>query len=186
VARVLEGEIAAFEALLNRYGPVVRGFLLRRHTSREDAEDLYQEVFVAVHRELEGLRDPSRFGPWLIRIARNKAANFRASRSSRLPEAGRQARETADALEQVADSGPTPGERASLHLVQGYVIDAIAGLNEKYRTVLYLRLIEEMPLHVIAARLDLRESTVRMRLSRGLEKLRKKLNKLGITPAGEA
>jgi len=78
----------------------------------------------------------------------------------------------------VADTAPNPASRAAEQETGQTVLRAIAALREKYRVVLYLRLVDEISLCEIAERLGLKESTVRMRLQRGLTQLRKSLKHL--------
>lgn len=77
VQRSVRGDLAAFEKLVLRYErsvrSVARAFLADRHT----CEDVTQETFVAAHRALEALREPDRFGPWLMQIARRTASRVR-------------------------------------------------------------------------------------------------------------
>ncbi len=67
---------------------------------------------------------------------------------------------------------------------QNLVMDCLSKLGDKYRAILYMRLISEEPPNEIARRLGLKESTVRMRLLRGLKKLRESLEKREIMPPG--
>lgn len=61
----------------------LRGFLLRRVGDPDVADDLLQDVFVKVHTQLAGLRDPGRLQPWMYRVARNAVADhFRARRDA--------------------------------------------------------------------------------------------------------
>jgi RNA polymerase sigma-70 factor (ECF subfamily) len=75
----------------------------------------------------------------------------------------------------------TPAVSASFSETQGRALEAIGQLNDSYRTVLYLRLIEELDPQEIAGRLGLRKGTVRVRLLRGLKKLRELLAGHGIS-----
>lgn len=61
----------------------LRGFLLRRVGDPDVADDLLQDVFIKVHTQLAGLRDPGRLQPWMYRVARNAVADhFRARRDA--------------------------------------------------------------------------------------------------------
>ena len=69
VARALAGDKQAFEALYERWSPRVLRFAKARLGDREEAEDVMQEVFVALMRCLPSYRGQSRFGTWLLGIA---------------------------------------------------------------------------------------------------------------------
>ena len=70
VAAVLAGERAAFEKLYDRYAPLVRAICHDATRNLPDAQDLAQDVFVRAYEKLEHLRNPNRFGKWLVGIAR--------------------------------------------------------------------------------------------------------------------
>ncbi len=67
--RYVSGDAGAFDELFRRYEPRVYGFFFKRACSRERAEDLYQELFLRVHRARDSY-DPERaFAPWVFQIA---------------------------------------------------------------------------------------------------------------------
>src|SRR5258708_3699578 len=70
-----DGDRAAFGQLYQRYVRMVHGVLLAR-VPRIAAEDLVHDVFLHALPKLSGLREASRFGPWLAAIARNRATDF--------------------------------------------------------------------------------------------------------------
>ncbi len=82
-----EGDRSAFAALYDRYARIVHGLLLAR-VSRDEVEDLVQDVFLSAWRRLEDLRDPAAFGGWVAMIARNRATDFhrRAADFVELPD----------------------------------------------------------------------------------------------------
>lgn len=168
------GDLDAFEELVRRYTPVLMGFFLGRLRSEADRDDLVQEVWISVYENLGRLRDPDRFGGWAFRIARRKLVDFHRRRNRR------------PILVVAVGERANPGEDAG---PAGYAIDretfemvgqAIGRLRSRYRLVVALRLIEEMSCVEIAERLGMKESTVRMRLKRGLEKLRRDLARQGV------
>jgi len=77
VLRTVDGDLAAFETLVNRYErsvrSVARAFLMDVHA----CEDATQEIFVAAFRALPTLRERDRFGPWLMQVARRVSAKMR-------------------------------------------------------------------------------------------------------------
>ena len=119
-----------------------------------------QDVLVTAWRSLPGLRDPGAFGPWLLRIARNRAVDcLRARaklRTEPLSEAvpARESTVTGEALE---------------------ALEAIRALPEAYRETVLLRLVEGWSGPEIAARTGLTPGSVRVNLHRGLKLLRARL-----------
>ena len=81
VLGVLDGDQEAFGELYDRYAKLVRAIC---HDSTNDvntAADLAQEVFLRVYQKLGLLKDPDRFGPWLVSMARNVGREYRRSKA---------------------------------------------------------------------------------------------------------
>ena len=116
-----------------------------------------QEVFLAAYRSLHTLRDDNLFGPWLVKIARNRAAEFY-----------RRSKSTEELTEHVARPADRKNEAAE-------ALRAIRSLSEAYSETLILRLVEGMSGQEIAERTGLSHESVRVNLHRGMELLRKKL-----------
>jgi RNA polymerase sigma-70 factor, ECF subfamily len=154
------GDRAAFERLYELYAPLVHGVLLARVPYGE-VSDLVQDVFLSAFRKLGHLRDPSRFGPWVAIIARNRAADFY-----------RRARETEELHEGLAHAAGREAEA-------GEVLEVIRALPEAYRETLVLRLVEGMTGPEIAERTGLRPGSVRVNLHRGMALLRRRLGMKG-------
>src|SRR5689334_22479569 len=75
VALVRRGHHGAFEALVSRYGSRLLAFCRHMLGSREDAEDVLQEVFAAAYNAMLAVDRPINVRPWLYRIARNRSLN---------------------------------------------------------------------------------------------------------------
>ena len=129
--------------------------------SDEDAEDAVQEAICAAFAAREKLRDPSRFKAWMLRIVVNQCY-----------ELCRKRKPTVD-LSQVADYLPAgdqdPTERLTLW-------QAVLSLSEDLRAAVTLFYYEGLSIREIAAVLNISESAVKTRLSRGREQLRRLLN----------
>lgn len=83
VVAAASGDTAAFERIVHSMqGPVWR-YLVHLLSDRALAEDVSQEVFIRVYRKLGTLRDPDRFVPWLLALARNAAYDAGRSRKRR-------------------------------------------------------------------------------------------------------
>jgi RNA polymerase sigma-70 factor (ECF subfamily) len=83
VRQALDGNRGAFATLVEHYTGSVRA-LCRAQVHRADVADLTQETFTRAWRQLRGLRDPDRFGPWLLGIARNLCRCWRRDVRRRL------------------------------------------------------------------------------------------------------
>ncbi len=176
VAAAAAGDTEAFKRLMERYGPAVSA-LLHGKVEPRDEEDLLQEVFLAAYQRIGRLRNGKALWPWLRRIASNKVSDHwrRTYRERRLfPGRG-----VDDAAENVPGKAPTPSEAAGRADDLRRLEEALAGLKENLRIVVYLHLWEEETVAHIAALLGIRETAVRMRLHRGLRRLRDRLTATG-------
>lgn len=134
--------------------------------NQNQAEDVVQESFVKGYRSFNQLNDPSRPFPWLVRIVINECHT--ATRKSK--------RECPTEL--------LP-EKASASAEDVYVLRAenqevyaaITSLSEKYRTPIILFYFEDLSIREIADALNLGEGTVKTRLFRGRERLKKILRR---------
>ena len=156
VGRIVSGDEEAFSELYRMFAPTINAVVLAR-VPRDEVQDIVQEVFIAAYRNIAGLKDANLVGPWLMRIARNRAAefyrNFRAS-------------EELD--EQISRPPERSGEAAE-------ILRAIRSLNGAYCETLIMRLVEGMTAKEIAGRTGLKPESVRVNLHRGMEKLRESL-----------
>ncbi|HCO95442.1 MAG TPA: hypothetical protein DIU00_16080 [Phycisphaerales bacterium] len=76
VRAVLAGDKAAYEKLYDRYAPLIRAVCYDTTGNLADAQDLAQDVFMRAYDKLETLRDPDRFGKWLVGIARRRCQEW--------------------------------------------------------------------------------------------------------------
>ncbi len=167
ISAVLDGNINAYAVLVARYQQPIFNLMYRMTRSHEDAVDLAQEVFFKAYKQLYRFREGQRFFPWLYTIGLNLSRNFlRRNKSARnVP---------------IEDCEPISGldypgqeeERMCSRLDMKRLHHALEQLSVDHREALILRYHEEVPVEEIAAALGLSESGVRMRISRGLKKLR--------------
>ena len=148
------------EELIDRYQNMVYGLALAKTNSPADADDVFQEVFLACFRSGKIFRDEEHRKAWLLRTTLNISRRYTAStwRRKTVPLSER---EDAPVLFQ------EPGENL--------VWEAVQALDEAYRLPIYLFYFQELSTQEIAKALSLRPGTVRMRLSRGRDMLREAL-----------
>lgn len=185
VQSALKGRDQAYEALVDRYTPVVVGFLYSRLGNVQDTEDVAQETFFSAYRHLGRLHKADSFGAWLMTIARGKMIDFcrKQTRQPRLLELNlSSAGAVPDPLEAAPSRDASPRDQATFSETQMVVLREIEKMGEKYRMLLYCRLIGEESVAEIALRLGIKENAIRMRLFRGMKLLRKSLKKYGIEP----
>ena len=167
IRSVLQGETEAFEALVTRYQKLVAGIAWRHGIGRDDVEDIVSEVFIKVYRNLHQYRPDHPFSTWLYRLAANHVVDHSRRKHK---ERGR-----SEMPEQVVDNSPGPreqveaGERATL------LRAAVDELPRHYREVILLIYVEGMKVDEAARVLAIPAGTVKTRLMRGRETLKKLL-----------
>lgn len=166
VARVRAGESSAFDELVRLHVGRVFAIVLRVLGHREDAEDVTQEVFLAVLEKLDTY-DPRRpFAPWLYRIATNRALNARKARQLRRMD---EIPESAPAL------GDTPDVATAKAEQRERLARAMLELPEKQRLIVRLFDLEGFSSVEIGSMLDMADGTVRWHLLKARERLRRAL-----------
>jgi RNA polymerase sigma factor (sigma-70 family) len=147
-----------FQALLDRHADDVLGFLIAA-VGPQEAEDCFQETFLAALRSYPRLGDDGNLRGWLLTIAHRKAIDHHRAR-------GRRATPTGDAPEiAVEDRQPGSGVWA-----------AVAGLPAKQRTAVALRFACDLPHREIAAAIGCSEEAARRSVHEGVKKLREELS----------
>lgn len=163
--RSRDGDDDAFAAIVDRYKDPLVNYLTHLVRSRDRAEELAQEGFVRLYRNLASYRDQERVGPYLFRIATNLVVS----------EARRQKR-WALLLPRLRASGPTteaaPEARLLVNEIQQKVWAALERLPLKYRAPIVLFEIEQWSYEEIGTALELRSGTVKSRISRARALLR--------------
>jgi RNA polymerase sigma-70 factor (ECF subfamily) len=162
--RIAVAAPASIEEAYREHAQTVARWARQLGGSSIDIEDVVQEVFLVVSRQLSHFRGDARFTSWLFEITRKTAANHRRSRRWRFWQSPEPAALTGLASE-ARDPLAELERRRSITLF--YV--ALDKLSEKYRTVLVLYEIEGMSTQDIAALCQTNLSTVKVRLHRARE-----------------
>lgn len=167
VKAALGGRTVAFEALVRRHLRAAYAVALARTGSPHDSEDVCQEAFIAALERLATLRDPDKFGPWLLEIVRNRALNLLRRRRVRSEEP----------LEEATAFGgrSDPGRDAERAALRDDLLGALAALDETRREVALLHDVEGWRHAEIAERLGMPEGTVRYHLHEARRTLRDRL-----------
>jgi len=166
IERAQRGDIHAFDYLMTEVQGRIYGLLYNMTSSKEDAEDLLQEVFLKAFQSLPKFRGHSSFYTWVYRIAVNRAINYVKKRKKRqglsLDDMDLGI-ERDPALVQMANVD-TPEREIRLKELQENLNEALQTLSEKHRTVVIMHDIQGLPHHEIADVLDCSPGTVRSRL----------------------
>jgi RNA polymerase sigma-70 factor (ECF subfamily) len=175
VTALSKGVEEAFEILIQRYQQPVYNLVCRLLNDPSDAADIVQEVFLKVFRNIGSFRGNSSLKTWIYRIAVNEAYNHRRwfSRHQRQEVALGREDGLLSYADSVADPAPTPFDQAADHETRALVEKALEKLNPKFRAAVVLRDIEDLSYEEIAAVLEISLGTVKSRILRGREGLRK-------------
>ncbi len=179
LARCRRGEAGAWDELFDRHYAAAGRFIfqLGHELSREDVEEICQEVFLSVIRNLGSFYGGSQFQTWLFRIAANKARDYR-ERQRAAKRGGGQAPLSLQAEDpesgRVVDppgSGPAP-DLALLNAEQAMLVhQALDQLDEPCREIIQLRYFGDLSYDELSRSLDLNPKTVSSRLSKCLDRL---------------
>lgn len=179
LARCRRGDAAAWDELFDLHYAAAGRFVfqLAPDFSREDSEEICQEVFLAVIKNLDSFQGESQFQTWLFRIAANKARDYRDKRiaakrgggqtpislSAENPETGL----TPDPPDQL----PAPDENLMNGEQLALVRAALDQLSGPCREIVELRYFGDLSYEELSATLDLNVKTVSSRLSKCLDRL---------------
>ena len=179
IAQACNGEAEAFGVLVTRYEGRLYNFLVRYTGNRETARDLCQEAFLKAFKGLPGFRVGAPFKPWLYRVAVN-TANSHLRRGSRrevgvetLPEQQRPFDGTTGAQPPDVDAGMLASQDATA------VQRALSQLPETYRDAVVLKYVEDFSYEEMSVVLDAKVSALKMRVARGLQRLKELLEGAG-------
>lgn len=180
IRQAAAGDQQAFAALLAAYQKPVYNLALRMTGSPDDALDLSQEAFLRAWRGLSGYRYDAAFSTWLYRLTGNVCIDFLRRRKKEKTTPLYYTDEENEEQE-LPLPHPAPGteDQALLHLEQNRVTEAMAKLEPEYRQALILRVIDGLSYAEIAAAMDVPEGTVKSRIARAREKMRRLLKKTG-------
>lgn len=179
LAQIRDGNDVNFEALVTAHSARIIGLAWRMVGNRDDAEDIAQEAFIRLYRDVGNFRGDSTVSTWLYRtVSRLAIDHLRRQKLRQKIFFFRNNNEEQDPLELVADPAATPGERYLSGEAGRQLARAMGKLSARQRTVFTLRHHEEMPLKEIAAILELEEGTIKAHLHRAVLALRKELKDL--------
>jgi len=173
ISRVLRGEQNAYAELVNRYQAYVFTLVLRMIKSREDAEEVAQDVFIKAYRSLADFRGESKFSTWLYTIANTTSITFLRKKKLDVHSLDN------EKVFEVADSKDS-GFRANLVEQKSrvnMVNEAIAMLSPDDAEIITLFYKAEQNLEEISRILRLETNTVKVRLHRARTRLKEKMEK---------
>jgi RNA polymerase sigma-70 factor (ECF subfamily) len=176
-----QGDQEAFGQLVSTYEKQVYNLALRMVGNREDAADLTQEAFLRVWRGLDNYKADAAFSTWLYRLTSNVCIDFlRREKRRKTVSLTFLDEEQGEAVElSIPDPAAGPEQLAIETEHRETMAAAMGELDVEFRQILTMRVINGLSYDEIGDALDLKPGTVKSRLSRAREKLRKQLLKTG-------
>ena len=181
IVRLKSRDEVAFRAVVQLYQDKVYNLVYRMMGDIQEAEDISQEVFITIFKNIDAFRGDSLFSTWLFRIAINHCKN-------RLKYLSRRAKGRTQNLEDtpegklgqssIGSSLPRPDKMAMGKELESVLQKAMAKLEDEHRTLIVLRDIENMPYSDIAKITGLKPGTVKSRLHRARVALKEAVRRL--------
>ena len=181
VERLKNGDSLAYDILVTRYSGQIYGLLFRLTQDAEEAADLTQDTFLQVLRSIRKFRGDSELKTWLFRIAINESRNRfrwwkRRKRESTVSLDAQPAHDGLPLNETLADNSEDP-ERALIRRQERERIErALNDLPLSFREAVVLCDVEGQSYQEIATILGINIGTVKSRIARGREEMRKRLS----------
>jgi RNA polymerase sigma-70 factor, ECF subfamily len=180
IERLKRGEAAAFEEWVADRSGEIYGLLLRLTEHSEEARDLTQETFLRAFQSIGRFRGEADLRTWLYRIAINQARNRwrwwrRRRRDSTVSLDAVQGQTNQPLIATLVEGSENPEQRTLAHEREVALRAALQKLGVSYRETVILRDIEGFSYEEIAATLGINVGTVKSRLARGRQELRRRL-----------
>jgi RNA polymerase sigma-70 factor (ECF subfamily) len=181
IDRCRQGDERAWDALFDLHYAASARFVFQLSStfSREDVEEICQETFLAVIKNIGSLEGGSRLQTWIFRIAANKARDYRERQQAAKRGGGQtvislqEENEESGAPLQVAGSLPAPDALLLRAECAAQIDLALARLEEPCREIIQLRYFGDLSYEELASELKLNPKTVSSRLSKCLDRLEK-------------
>ena len=180
VVRALKGRDDGFEELVRRYQRPIVSYVYRMTGDYDAALDLTQEVFIKVYNSLARYRPEYKFSTWIYRIAHNAAVDHLRRQPSRPQGLDATARDGEAYERPVASDAPSPEQLSERAELRAEIEDVIRQLPASYRELIVLRHAHDLSYDEIAEVTGLPLGTVKNRIFRAREAMRRPLLERGI------
>ncbi len=181
VKRSQEGDMKSFERLVLIHQDRVYNLALRLVRNPEDALDVAQEVFCSAFRKIASFKGRASFSTWLHQITLNNVRNLwrkqghNPSNHAVSLDQPSHPQDPQSEFPQLPASGPNPSQQAAGHEMMGILGEQLNKLPLEYREILLLRFQQDLSYEEIAEALQCEIGTVKSRISRARNELRKRM-----------
>ncbi|MFD1850091.1 RNA polymerase sigma factor SigW [Oceanobacillus bengalensis] len=176
IKQVKKGDQAAYSDIVGFYQNKIYQHCYRMLGNAHEAEDMAQEAFIRAYVNIDSFDDRRKFSTWLYRIATNLSIDrIRKRKPDYFLDAEVKGTDGLDMYSQISTEDRSPVEEVENLELKRYIHNEISQLPPKYRSIIILRYLEEFSLQEISDILDIPLGTVKTRIHRGREALRKRL-----------
>lgn len=182
VRQLQSGDFSNYDKIVNSYKNRIFGMAYKFTNDYDETQDLAQEVFLKVYRQIKNFRGDSKLSTWIYRISVNTCLDWK-KKKNRLKSINFSSmvnEENKDQTIDIKDESMLPDEVILKGEDQKQVHKLIYELSDKYKTVLIMYHFNEMSYSDIATALNIPQRTVETRLYRARRMLKDKISKLTI------
>lgn len=167
IQAILAGDKNRFAEIVDEHKNLVYSILLRLTDDHDEANDLAQEVFIKVFRQLKQFKGKSKFSTWIYKIAYFHGLSYLRKRKRWFTDSNKVDIQSADNID----------EEIALDELKGHVSDCIRNLKPLERTAITLFYMEEMNVKEVAEIMNITESYVKVTVHRAKKSLKEMIKK---------
>ncbi|HZK35014.1 MAG TPA: RNA polymerase sigma factor [Bacillota bacterium] len=179
VEAIKAGRTDRFEELVDKYKNKVHNMACHMTESLHEGQDLAQEIFLLIYKNIHGFKGNSSLSTWIYRVALNRCLDWQRANKHKKKYAynpfTNEDNADNDIINRLPEKKPGPEDQVIKSEEYQRLYGAINGLSEKYKKVIVLYHFQQMSYKEIAEVLDLPLKTVETQLYRGKQRLRKML-----------
>lgn len=178
IGRFKSGELQVFNLLTRMWYEKILGLLYRILGDVDEAEDVCQKTFITAYFRLHQLNDNDKFRTWLYRIANNCAIDHLRERKKSYRRNGTPGSDGSDAMSELPERDPVDLEgRIDGTALRFLCEKALRSIPDEQRTVVVMKLYQDLKFTEIAEVLNIPVNTVKTRMYAGLRNIKEVLNK---------
>lgn len=175
VRKIQKGDTKALGEIIDRYQDKLVRYVSRLIFDNVSAEDIVQDTFIKVYKNIQSFDTKRRFSPWIYRIAHNEAMTFVKKRREKVP-----IESVENYLSSDTDLEKDAVEKFDKPVIYKELLKNLSYIPLKYREPLILKIFEEKSYEEISDILHIPIGTVGTLISRGKNKLKEKMKKFNI------
>jgi RNA polymerase sigma-70 factor (ECF subfamily) len=179
ILKAAKGDIGAFNQLVNLWYKRIYNYALKYFCDHDTAMEISQKTFITVNLKLETLREPSKFKPWIYRVASNLCHEEERRRKRTHLKVTFDTE--SDEVQNVEGTEYNPDRTFQQNELAEILLDALSLINEEQREIVIMKEYEGLKFIEIAEILEISENTAKSRLYYGISALRKILVKKNVT-----